>query len=215
MANTGKAYLPAAGHDWALPLYDAFVRLIGLDRTRDTLLEQAQIERTHQVLEIGCGTGTLLTRLKHRYPDATAIGLDPDPKALARARRKAEAAGLSIQFDEGFADRLPYPVGSFDRVLSSFMFHHLSSEAKAKTMHEVRRVLRAGGSFHLLDFAASGEGERGFLMRLFHSDSALADNAQDRVVARMQEAGFRAVERLKREALFFGHLRLDYYRAGV
>jgi len=39
------------------------------------------------------------------------VGLDPDPKALARARRKGQRATLSIQLDQGFSDELPYPEG--------------------------------------------------------------------------------------------------------
>jgi ubiquinone/menaquinone biosynthesis C-methylase UbiE len=80
------------------------------------------------------------------------VGLDPDPKALAIAKRKAQRAGLAIQLDQGFSDGLPYPDASFDRVFSSLMFHHLKAEEKAATLREVRRVLRPGGSLHLLDF---------------------------------------------------------------
>ena len=43
MADAGKAYLPAAGHDWALPLYDPFVKLAGGEPTRLALIEQAAI----------------------------------------------------------------------------------------------------------------------------------------------------------------------------
>jgi ubiquinone/menaquinone biosynthesis C-methylase UbiE len=66
--------------------------------------------------------------LKRHYPAMQVIGLDPDPKALARARRKAERAAVSLRFDQGFAGALAYSAGSFDHVFSSYMFHHLGGQ---------------------------------------------------------------------------------------
>jgi N-acetyl-1-D-myo-inositol-2-amino-2-deoxy-alpha-D-glucopyranoside deacetylase len=66
-----------------------------------------------------------------------------DPRALARARRKAGRKALPVQLDRGFAQELPYPDASFDRVLSAFMFHHLGPDEKEETLGEVReRELR-------------------------------------------------------------------------
>ena len=125
MNQTAKNYLPAAGLDWLLPLYDPFVKLLGVDRLRNALLTGAAIQPGHRILDIGCGTGTLVTLIKRCYPDVEVIGLDPDPKALARAARKARRANVAVQLDQGFSNELPYPDASFDRVLSSFMFHHV------------------------------------------------------------------------------------------
>jgi ubiquinone/menaquinone biosynthesis C-methylase UbiE len=115
---SGKTYLPAAGRDWLLPLYDPFVKLFGGDTARRKLLDQATVRPGHHVLDIGCGTGTFATLIKGLYPDVDVVGLDPDPKALARAKRKAERAAVSIRLDQGFSDELPYPEASFDRVFS-------------------------------------------------------------------------------------------------
>jgi ubiquinone/menaquinone biosynthesis C-methylase UbiE len=81
------------------------------------------------------------------------MGVDPDPEALARATRKAAAAQHSIQFDRGVAGALPYADGMFDRVFSSFMFHHLAREGKARMLREVHRVLKPEGRLRLVDFA--------------------------------------------------------------
>src|SRR6266478_2037249 len=127
MVLSDRSYLPAAGHDWSLPLYDPMVKLLGGDAARAVLLDQAAVRPADRVLDIGCGTGTLAVLIKRRYPAVEVVGLDPDPRALARARRKAQRAALSIQLDRGFADELPYADGSFDRVFSSFMLHHLQA----------------------------------------------------------------------------------------
>jgi ubiquinone/menaquinone biosynthesis C-methylase UbiE len=90
-----------------------------------------------------------------RHPRAEVIGIDPDPGALRRARRKAARAGLPVRVERGFAGELPFPDGSIDRVLSSLMLHHLDEDEKRRAMREIRRVLRPGGQLHLVDFAGT------------------------------------------------------------
>src|SRR5215469_15136371 len=156
MSHADHSYLPAAGLDILLPLYDPLVKLLGADRARKKLFDQASVQPHHRVLDIGCGTGTFAVAIKRCLPALEVVGLDPDPKALARSRRKADRAGVSIRFDPGFANALPYSDASFDRVFSSLMFHHLPHDAKLATLCEVRRVLKPGGSLHLLDFEQEG-----------------------------------------------------------
>src|SRR5688572_8862530 len=120
MTDVQRTYLPAAGHDWSLPLYDPLVKLLGGDSARRVLLDQADLQPGQRVLEVGCGTGTLLMLLRRAQPALEVTGLDPDARALARAKRKADAASASIQLDRGFSDALPYSNASFDRVFSCF-----------------------------------------------------------------------------------------------
>src|SRR5712692_8584902 len=108
-----RTYLPAAGRDSFLPVYDLMTKLMGADQARRGLLDQAQIRPGHRILDIGCGTGSLLIQLKRLYPGTDVVGLDPDPKAFARARRKAAPAPVRIPLDQGFGDELPYPDASF------------------------------------------------------------------------------------------------------
>src|SRR5262249_23382781 len=190
MSDVQRTYLPAAGHDWTLPLYDPLLKLLGGDSVRRTLVDQAQLQPGHRVLEIGCGTGTLLMLIKERQPRVEVTGLDPDPKALARAKRKVDAASASIQLDRGFSDALPYPDASFDRVFSCFMFHHLGDEAeKRQTMREIRRVLRPGGRLQLLDFTRTESGKAPLVARWLHSSHRLADNGEGRLLSFMEDAG--------------------------
>jgi ubiquinone/menaquinone biosynthesis C-methylase UbiE len=215
MGNAERAYLAAAGHDWALPLYDPLVKLLGIDSVRRLLLKQAAVRASNRVLDIGCGTGTMVILIKRLHPDTDVIGLDPDPRALARARRKVERARLSILFDQGFSDNLPYPDASFDRVFSSFMFHHLRADDRATTLSEVWRVLKPGGSFHLVDFEGPDEHAHGWLTRLFHSNQRLKDNSEGRVLALMNRAGFRDAKKVPARGLLFGRLPIGYFQASV
>ena len=212
MMESSRTYLPAAGHDWSLPLYDPIVKLLGGDAARRAQLEQAALRPGHRVLDVGCGTGTLATLIKRLYPDVEVVGLDPDPKALARAKRKAARAAVSIQFDQGFGDELPYPEAWFDRVLS-FMFHHLPPDEKGKTVRAVRRVLKPGGEFYMLDFEGPEDGAHGFLAHLLHSSDRMKDSSEGRVLSLMRQAGFADPKKVGHRRMLFGGVA--YYRAGA
>ena len=209
-----RDFLPAAGHDLFLPLYDPIVRFLGFDSSRQELLSQANVKPDHQILDIGCGTGSFVVLLKRQFPSARVIGLDPDPKALRRAQKKVARAAVDVQLDRGFADQLQYPADSFDRVFSSFMFHHLEQQEKEKTLREILRVLKRDGSFHLLDFTA-GHGADGFLARLVHSHAMMKDNTDERLLQLMNHAGFTSAVKVKGDSMFFGLMQTAYYRANA
>ena len=207
-----KTYLPGMGHNRLLPLYDPLCRLLGMPKVHRPLVDQAEIRPGQRVLEIGCGTGNLALLVKRLHPDAEIIGLDPDPKALARARCKCERRGLDVQLDCGFAEELSYPDRSIDRVLSAFMFHHLGPDEKEAVLREVRRVLKPGGSLHLLDFGGDKVPSDGFMVRLSHRNGLLRDNFGDRIPALMREAGLADPKEVDhRVGRVLG--RVTYYRA--
>ena len=210
--DTHRHCLPAAGRDIFLPFYDVITRLSGSDRARQALLDQADLKPGQHVLDIGCGTGTLAILLKRRCPRIEIVALDPDPKALARARKKARRAGVFPQFDQGFADSLAYPADSFDHVFSSFMFHHLEKETKELTLREIRRVLKPAGHLHLVDFVVQ-DSAGGLLSYLFHSHAQLADNTEARILALMNQAGLANAKIVARRSTFFGLAQVAYYNA--
>jgi ubiquinone/menaquinone biosynthesis C-methylase UbiE len=213
MEAAHRSFIPAAGRHWRLPLYDPFVTLVGGDRARRELIEQAHIRAGQRLLDVGCGTGSLEVALARLEPGVELVGLDPDSRALERAQGKARRAGVAASFDRGFADALPYPDGSFDRVVSSFMFHHLPGPEKAAMLREARRVLRPGGELHLLDFEARPPGTGGWVARWLASRAVLAENAEDRVLALLLEAGFEDARRTDGGAIAFGLVPFACFRA--
>ena len=215
LSEARREFLPAAGRDVFLPLYDPIVSLMGGARAREELVKQANIQPNQRVLDLGCGTGTLVVLLKRKYPAAEIVGVDPDPKALQRAQKKVRRAGVAVQLDEGFADELPYEAGTFDRVLSSFMLHHLEEHEREKTLREVLRVLKPAGTFHLLDFAGGEDKARGRLGRLVNSHARLEDNSQQRILQLMRRAGFVDAQKVKDGSMLFGLLPTAYYQAGT
>jgi ubiquinone/menaquinone biosynthesis C-methylase UbiE len=176
-------YLPGMGKSWLLPLYDPLTRLLGLPAVHRELVAHARLAPGQRVLDIGCGTGNLVRAVKSLHRDVEVTGIDPDPAALARGRRKAARARLDLRFDPGFAQALPYPDASFDRVLSSLMFHHLDEGDRPRALSEARRVLKPGGAMVVLDFAGS---HRGPMSR----SHRLRDHAGGRIPELMLQAGF-------------------------
>jgi SAM-dependent methyltransferase len=213
MDDAERSFIPALGKQWLLPLYDPLLWLFGADAAKRPLIEQARIKPGFRVLDIGCGTGSLALLINRMHPEAEVVGIDPDPAALSVAERKARRARLSIKFDRGFSDHLPFPDESFDRVFSSFMFHHLAADEKSATLREIRRVLKAGGSLHLLDFTRahsvhSRTGEHGPLV---HRGGAVAARIEGRMTSLMDEAGLADAREVARGKIFFGPIA--YYRA--
>jgi ubiquinone/menaquinone biosynthesis C-methylase UbiE len=178
-------YLPAARFDFLTPVFDVFVRGTTRERTfKERLLDQARLDGELDVLDVGAGTGTLAIWAKQRTPGLRMRGLDGDAAILAQARRKAERAGVDVEFDEGMSYELPYADASFDRVLSSLFFHHLVLADKERTIAEIARVLRPGGELHVADWgeprsllAKAGA----FAIRRFDGDEPTRDNLAGRL----------------------------------
>lgn len=115
----------------------------GLARARAALW--SDVPRTGIGLEIGAGTGA---SGRHRPSSAQLIRTDVSHAALARAR--ASRDGASAQ-PAAVADveALPFPTGTFDWAAGSLLFCEVADPLAG--LRELRRVIRPGGSLHLLE----------------------------------------------------------------
>lgn len=207
-----QKYTPALSYDWLTPFYDTVVGLTTREKLfKQTLVVQVGIESDHRVLDLACGTGTLTILLKKAAPKAVVIGFDGDPKILRIAKEKARGRHLEIDFDEGMSFDLPYQDESFDRVVSSLFFHHLTRENKLKTLGEIKRVLKPGGEFHIADWGIPNN----LLMRLssrviqlLDGFETTADNFNGFVPELMAQAGFKRIEETNHYNTLFGTIRL-------
>jgi len=212
MVKNRHQYIPALKYDWLTPLYDPLIRGTLRESTfKRHLVKQARLEGDRRVLDLGCGTGTLALLIKSHHPNADVFGLDADPKVLEVARAKAAKAGLSIRLDHGMAFELPYPDVSFDRVISSLLFHHLTRENKERTLREVFRVLRPGGELHVADW---GKAQNKLmrvaflLVQMLDGFATTADNVSGLLPELFRVAGFVKVEESARYMTIVGTLSL-------
>jgi ubiquinone/menaquinone biosynthesis C-methylase UbiE len=205
MKSRPSHYIPALRFHRLTPLYDSLVKWgMREDTIKSRLIARARIEPGQQVLDLGCGTGTLAIMMKRSNPAAQITGLDADEQILAMAGIKAEQAGVNIRLDHGLACELPYPDRSFDIVVSSFVIHHLTSTDKVRAFREVRRVLQPGGWFHILDFGRPVDLITRAQALVFKMFEPTLDNFNGRIPAMLNEAGFDPVLEAEREANVFG-----------
>lgn len=138
-------------------------------RLLDRLVNEASISGDEAVLDIGCGRGRLLVNAAHRLSTGVAVGVDVwstrdqsgnDP-AATMANLRAEGVSSRAHLITGTALHLPFPDQSFDRVVSSLVFHNIAgSNAREQAIEEVARVLRPGGRAAILDLAHTAAYDR-------------------------------------------------------
>jgi len=189
--------VPPAGIHGLTPAYDLLVRLTLPERRfRQAILDAAQLRAGLRVLDVGCGTGSLLVMASRQQPGCQLVGADPDAASLDIARRKAAKAGAVATWVEAPASSLPFPDGAIDVVVSTLALHHVPPEERGAALREMRRVIAPGGAFHLLDFGAPSDRLQRALSRLFALTEG-AELARDLLEGRasqlVADAGFAGV----------------------
>ncbi len=212
MGHKKAGYVPALGWDFLTPLYDPLVRLTTREMSfKSRLLDEAGIDEAARILDVGCGTGTLLLLAKRRSKSLLAIGLDGDMNVLGIARSKAHRQVEEIALVQAFCFDIPFADGAFDRVLSSLMLHHLTRSEKVRTLEEIFRVLRPEGELHVADWGRPHTllmHALAFSVRLGDSFARTADNMKGLLPALFRDAGFEEVLETARLATLFGTLSL-------
>jgi len=152
-ATRDRSFVPALGLRSLTRFYDPLISLaLREGPIKQRLIDQARIAPGMDVLDLGCGTGTLALMIKRSHPAAHVHGIDVDPEILDIARQKLALAGVDVELHPGSAADPPFAAGSFDRVLSTLVLHHLTTPEKLRTLDGVRRLLRPGGELHVADF---------------------------------------------------------------
>jgi ubiquinone/menaquinone biosynthesis C-methylase UbiE len=137
-------------------------------KLRQKTINLACLQPGEQVLDVGCGTGTLAMEAARRVGRTGRVaGVDPGTQQIARARAKAARRNAPTDFQVGVIEQLPFPDQTFDVVFSTLMMHHLPTPLKRQGLAEIARVLKAGGRLVIADF--KHKQERAGLAASFHA----------------------------------------------
>jgi len=133
------------------PRYDLLNRVLslGIDRSwRERVVALLELEPSHHVLDLCCGTGDLALAIA---PFARCTACDFTWNMLTRARGKSLAAGRPVGLAAADALELPFGSALFDRATVAFGVRNL--EDMPAGLREIRRVLRPGGRLAILEFS--------------------------------------------------------------
>ncbi len=149
--DTPKAGLRQRAFAWALARFNAkYERFVA--RYKKPLF--AGLAGT--VIEIGPGTGV---NLRYLTPDRVHwIGIEPNPFMQSYLREEANKLGMTVEIRIGTADTLPVPDSSVDAVVSTLVLCCVPS--LRRSLEEVLRVLKPGGSFLYIEHVAAPRGSR-------------------------------------------------------
>ena len=199
---------------WWARFYDvaSWAMLLGQGRAiRRKTLEEANLGPGEQLLDVGCGTGTLaLAAWRRLQPEGKVFGIDASPEMIEVAREKAGKRAIQVSFQVSAIEDLPFPAASFDVVLSSFMLHHLPEDVRRQGFAQVLRVLKPGGRFLAVDLADSTGSLIGRLTRVF--GHAMPRGYVEGLLSDMRAAGFENVGELEsgfRHLAFLEGSKLD------
>ncbi|HEY8582184.1 MAG TPA: methyltransferase domain-containing protein [Capillimicrobium sp.] len=136
---------------WAAGDYAAVAECID-DAPPADLLAHVPVAPGERVLDVAAGTGNVA--VKAALAGARVTGLDLTPELLTTAARRAERAGVQVEWVEGDAEALPFEDGAFDAVLSVFGVQFAPRHQHAAD--ELARVCRPGGRIGLVNWTPDG-----------------------------------------------------------
>ena len=118
----------------------------------ELLCESVDLRSGQKVLDVATGSGNTALAAARRWCDVT--GVDFVPGLLERARERAAVERLPIEFQEADCENLPFPIASFDAVLSTFGVAFAADQERAA--NELLRVCRSGGKIGLTYWTPDG-----------------------------------------------------------
>src|SRR5215813_10447454 len=135
---------------WMTGDYGRFSRY--MERDAEAFYRRLPIKPGAELLDVGCGAGQL--SLIAARAGARVTGCDIASNWLAQARRSAAAEGLTVVFEEGDAEALPYKDGEFDAVVS--LIGAMFAPRPERVAAELTRVCRPGGIIAMANWTPGG-----------------------------------------------------------
>ena len=148
-------FIPALGKAGGVEDYDRAVKFWTREKAWRPAFASAIAPREQdRILDVGCGTGSLILLLLSACPKAAYVGLDPDETILDLAKAKLLGQPTSIAFVRGFARDAANDgrEGQFDKAISSLLFHQIPLTEKRAGIAAMARAVRLGGEVHIADY---------------------------------------------------------------
>lgn len=139
------------------------------------------------------------------------MGLDAGPMQLKPENKKVATISNQISFQQGYAQQLPDNAQTFDIVVSSLFFHHLTTHQKREALAEILRALKPEGRLYIVDWGnPSSDIQRPmfFIVQLLDSFETTRNSVDGILPNLMKEAGFADVENSRFAPTFLGTVRL-------
>ena len=118
----------------------------------EEFIKRLDLKAGDRVLDVACGSGNLA--IPAARTGATVTGVDIAPNLLEQARERAKSEGLTVQFDEGDAEQLPYEDAAFDVVVT--MYGAMFAPRPELVAAELVRVCRPGGRIAMANWTPAG-----------------------------------------------------------
>ncbi|MFT7247930.1 MAG: ubiquinone/menaquinone biosynthesis C-methylase UbiE [Arcticibacterium sp.] len=202
------AFIPALKYHFLTRYYDRFIGFWMPEKeVKRKAISLAKIDEGDLVLDFGCGTGVLMELFEEELLSSRIIGLDVDSEILAIAKAKGIAKVNLVLFN---GTHIPFPDLHFDKVISTWVFHHLSREEKLRALKEIRRVLKPNGSFILVDWGRAANILMRilfFVLQVVDNFRTTSDNIQGQIPKLLKTSKFSFISELGHRNTFFGTLR--------
>lgn len=170
MADVAKFYL----HQKSPKILDEYkknpVKRYLYKKTKNLTIKFLELKGNELILDVGCGEGFLISKIKSKYPKTKVIGIDIMKDCLVRSIKKNDEISLVL----GDAIKLPFANNTFDKVICTAVLEHLLNPLSA--IKEIYRITEIGGTvvldipgiFHFQNYLEDFLAERIFKCVPFH-----------------------------------------------
>ena len=128
-----------------------------MEKVHQVVLSHLDFDGQGQLLDVGCGSGSLSIRAALMWPEVKVTGIDywgvdfGYNQAMCEKNAASEGVAARCRFQHGDANRLDFSDESFNAVVSNYVYHNIMGSDKRALLLETLRVLKRGGVFALND----------------------------------------------------------------
>ncbi len=193
-----------------------FVVMVRDASWQDPLFASLAPKANSRILSFGRGSVSVARALARRFPEASVIGADPNPRAVESARRSLSRSDIpNLQLiDAPLRGRMSLDAGSFDNVVLVLMFYNRLPKDKTALAKEMLRLLRRGGTLHVAAYdqpAVPKERALLTLTRYFSGPAAADPHLDGSWTEFLAQAGFTGIKR--QSSLSIGVARISVIKA--